>query len=365
MALEITTKPSAFGAGSGQGTSSGAGGGSGRQWIRACKITLGSGGEGIDVSELRCEFVVRQKDVQQPDWAYVRIYNLSEQTSRWGMLKENDTVTIEAGYESRIGMIYKGKIMQKRKGKLGNGTDKYFDVLATGNQKAYGYARANKTLAAGYTQKDVIEQVVLPEFKKFGIEVGHIDDLGMKKSPRAGTFFGLARDIARDVGMTTNTSWRFHNEKFQMIKNDGYLPNQTKVVNSETGMIGQPEQTINGIIVKMLLDPEMQPGILIKVDEGSVQESLLSPGIDQGAIQRGIMPKISDDGTYRIYRVDHDGDTKGQQWYTTVTCLARNDQSVGGGQTRTNTPKDDWHPEHRAVTEEDDTATGNKSAGGV
>jgi hypothetical protein len=317
----------------------------------------------IDASELRCEFTVKCADVQHPDWAYVRIYNLSDETA-FSMMKEHDTLTIEAGYQQRIGVIYKGKVMQKKKGKLGNGTDKYFDILATGNQKAYGFAHVNKTLAAGYTQKDVVDLAV-KEFQKFGIEIGHIDDLGSKKSPRAGVFHGLARDILRRVGFTTNTSWRFHNEKFQMIKNDGYLQGKSKIINSDTGMIGQPEQNLNGITAKMLLDPDVQPGILVQIDQSSIQEQLLTPGFDQGEIQKGLMPTIASDGMYRVYRVDHEGDTKGQAWYTTIVCLARNDKSVGGGQTRATTDMSSWHPDLRGATEEEDRARGDKSAGGA
>lgn len=337
-------------------------GGGRDQWIRVCKVTLGSGGEAIDVSQLKCTFTIRQKDVQHPDWAYVRIYNLSEQTSKWGMLKEHDTLTIEAGYEQRSGVIYKGKVMQKKMGKLGNGTDKYFDVLATGNQRAYGMAHINKTLAAGHTQKDIVDACV-EQFKKFGIETGRIDDLGSKKAPRAAVLHGLCKDILRDVAFTTNTSWRFHNEKFQMIKNDGYLQGAQKEIGADSGMIGLPEQQMNGIIVKTLLDAEAQPGMLIRIN-AKIQEQLLTPTFDEtGDTQKDLLPRISADGVYRVYKVDHDGDTHDLPWYTTFTCLTRDDDSRGGAATKS--MSSDFAEPFRGAIEADDTAAGKKSAGGA
>lgn len=90
-------------AGRGQSVSS-------RQWIRAISIQAGDGqGNEIDCSNLRVQFMVRQKDTQHPHWCYVRITNLSDQTANRGM-KEFTKLTLKAGYQGRMGPIFKGQV---------------------------------------------------------------------------------------------------------------------------------------------------------------------------------------------------------------------------------------------------------------
>jgi hypothetical protein len=296
------------------------GGITGRQWIREGSFTIN--GKTIDIVKLRAQFMVRQKDSQHPNWMYIRITNLSNDTMNQEY-KENDKVELKAGYPGRSGTIFKGRIMQVRKGKEPNGVDKYFDVLATSNNQAYGFAMVNKTLKAGWTHKDVVDEA-LKSMKEFGVEEGHIADLGSKKAPKAVTLFGHAREILRDAAFATGTSWSIQDEKFQMIKPDGYLPGDVVVLNSDTGMIGLPEQNLKGIVVKSLLNPEFHYGGRVKIDQSSIQESLFSTSRSEGApdtgFQRKNTPSIAKDGIYRILRVDHDGDSEGQDWYSTLIC---------------------------------------------
>jgi hypothetical protein len=307
-------------------------------WLRKLRVQVGGAGF-LDVSDLNAEFIVRQADSQHPNTCHVRIYNLADQTSQLGMMKEFMKLTVEAGYQNdRFGPIFVGEVIQKKKGKLLNGTDKYFDISAQSGSQAYGYATVSKTLKAGHTFKEIVEECT-KAMEKMGIEIGHIADLGSQKFPRASVLHGMAKDILRDVGFATNTSWSIQNQKFQMIKNDGFLPGAAKELNGNTGMIGLPEQTLKGIVVKTLVDSGMKVGSQIHLNNSSIQLATAHPQTRDetaaGTIQKNkeLTPEIAADGIYKVYRVDHDGQTQGQEWYTTLTCLSLNDNSVGGAQT--------------------------------
>ena len=337
----------------------------GRQWIREGSFTIS--GKTWDIVKLRAQFMVRQKDSQHPNWMYIRITNLSDDSMNH-TYKENDLVELKAGYPGRSGIIFKGKVMQVRKGKEPNGVDKYFDVLATSNNQAYGFAMVNKTLKAGWTNKDILDEALKP-MKAFGVEEGHVADLGSKKGTRAKVLFGHPREILRDLAFSTGTSWSIQNEKFQMLKPDGYLPGQVVVLNSNTGMIGLPEQNLKGIVVKSLLNPEFHYGGRVKIDESSIQQSLLTPGFQPGsaASQRSVMPTIAPDGIYRILRVDHDGDSEGQDWYSTLTCTNASDSLKPGQESGEGASPvqggDAGEQVWRGTTETEDEK-GDRSAGG-
>lgn len=344
-----------------------AGGITGRQWIREGSFTVS--GKTFDIVSLRAQFMVRQRDSQHPNWMYIRITNLSNDSMNYDY-KENDLVELKAGYPGRSGTIFKGKVMQIRKGKEPNGVDKYFDVLATSNNQAYGFAMVNKTLKAGWTNKDILEEALKP-MKAFGIEEGHVADLGSKKGTKAKVLFGHAREILRDLGFSTGTSWSIQDEKFQMLKPDGYLPGDVVVLNSNTGMIGLPEQNLKGIVAKSLLNPDFHYGGRVKIDESSIQKSLYSAATLSGGagLQKSITPTIAPDGIYRILRVDHDGDSEGQDWYSTLTCTNASDstkpgQEDDGGAASPVKGGDAGEQVWRGTTETEDNEQGGGRSGG-
>lgn len=296
-----------------------------RQWLRKADLTVA--GTVVDCTELRIQLMVRQADVQHPDWMYARVTNLSDQTAM-SMMVENADVQLRAGYEGRYGTIFKGKLAQARKGKEPNGTDKFFDVLATSNQQAYGYATVNKTLQAGAKPRDLAQVAIQAMQQQGGISVGYLTgNLDRGSLPRATSMFGLARDLLRYVSESTDSSWAIQNEQLQIVGNKEYMPGGTIIASPETGMIGQPEQQLKGIVVKMLLTSDARYGQQIHIDQKYIQRAMFSiTGPGQGsaavAIQRAMVAPLSPTGTYKIVRVDHDGDNRGNDWYTTLLCIA-------------------------------------------
>lgn len=288
-----------------------------QQWLRQVKLTIGDDAEELDLSALRIRFQVRQGDVQTPNWAEITVTNPAPNTVSKAK-KEYTKVTLQAGYEGNFGTIFKGEIRQIRYGRE-NPTDTYLTILGTDGGQAHNYAVVNKTLAAGSTFRQQVDAALEP-MKALGVTVGYIADLGSATMPRATVLFGMARDILRSIAQATNTSWSIQNGEFQMIKNGQYRPGDAIVVNSRTGMIGLPIQTLDGIEVRTLLNPQIQPGRRIKIDQSSVQQAALSPAY-AAEVQNAMIPSTADDGLYRVLVVDHSGDTRGNPYYTDVICI--------------------------------------------
>jgi len=293
-----------------------------RQWIRYIKLTVGDDAEEMDMSALRIRFQVRQADLQTPNWAEITVTNPSEATIA-KVKKEYTKVTLEAGYGEAAGIIFKGEILQKRSGRE-NPTDTYLTILATDGGQAHNYAVVNKTLAAGHTFRDQVDACLEP-LKALGITVGYICDLPQAKMPRGAVLFGMARDRLRDVAQATNTSWSIQNGQFQMVKNNSYRPGDEIIVNSRTGMIGLPVQTLDGIEVRTLLNPMIQPGRRIRIDQGSIQDAPLAPGYT-AAVANAMIPTKADDGVYKVLVVDHAGDSRGNPYYSDIICIRADGQ---------------------------------------
>ncbi|MDE1158442.1 MAG: hypothetical protein PW791_09215 [Neorhizobium sp.] len=293
------------------------------QWLRHCKLTIEGGSSGVDLSELRIRFNVSQHTLQSPNVADITITNPSAQTIQT-VKKEGLTVTLEAGYQDNPGLIFKGQIIQKRSGRE-NPVDTYLNVIAQGGDQAYNHAVVSKTLAAGHTYKDQVN-VVYEAMKPFGITLGSIADLGSKKMPRPRVMFGMARDVMRTISMSTGTSWSIQNNELTVTKDNEPNAGSAIVLNSRTGMIGLPTQTLDGIQVRCLLNPKIGPGSKVQIDQSSVQEAKLSADYT-AAVSNAMLPSTADDGMYKVLYVTHAGDTRDVPWYTDMICL----RADGGG----------------------------------
>ncbi len=296
-----------------------------RQWIREFGLQIEGENGTFDVSALRGRFNVRYATVQTPNAAEIIVTNLKEETAQ-KIRKEGTRVTLTAGYQDGHAIIFKGEIIQKRVGRE-NPVDTYLAIVAQDGDRAYNFATVSKTLAAGSTFKDQVD-VAVEAMKPYGVTLGYISDLGDRKMPRARTLFGMARDVLRDVAVSTGASWTVESGKLDIVKNRETKPGDVIVLNSQTGMIGRPVQTFDGVIARMLLNTTVKPNRLIKIDEASIDAATFSPNYT-GALGNEILKTgIAADGLYKIIAVEHHGDTRGNPWYTEVVCHRADGQGI-------------------------------------
>ena len=285
-----------------------------RQYLRACSLIVGDDGEGLELASLRVVFQVHHADCETPNHADIRVYNLSETTMN--RIGEFSRVVLQAGYESGAGLIFGGSIRQVRRGRA-NGTDTCLDILASDGDRAYNYAIVNTTLAAGNTPADQVA-VTGNAMAKHGTTTGYVPDLGGVTLPRGKVMYGMARKFLRDLATTTATTWSIQNGVLQLVPVQGYLPGEAVQLTAHTGLIGQPEQTNEGIKVRALINPRFRVGGRIQLSNASIQKYRRDLKIS--AFNEDV-PRLDDDGLYRILAVDFSGDTHGRDWYADLICV--------------------------------------------
>ncbi|WP_131753676.1 phage protein [Burkholderia vietnamiensis] len=296
------------------------------QFGRKFSLIIGQdAGDALDLSELRIVFRVQRGDLQTPNSARIRVYNVSDDTAQ-KVEREYSRVVLQAGYEGNYGIIFDGSLVQVRRGRESQ-TDTYLDITAADGDMAYNFAVVNTTLAAGSTPEDHVK-VCTAAMVQFGVGEGYRPDLGGRPLPRGKVMFGMARDYLETVARSTQTLWSIQDGKVQMVPETSYVPGEIPDINYKSGMVGLPEQTQNGITVKMLLNPGVKIGRLIKLDNRSIQRYEFSLNNQQqaenGAIagQNKINSPEKTDGYYYVMTNEHWGDTRGNDWYTEAICLA-------------------------------------------
>ncbi len=298
----------------------------GRNWIRDWSLTVEGDKGSKTFVDLRIVFSIKQWHIQSPNMASFRIYNVSPDTRARFQNKEFKSVSFSAGYRDNIGVLFKGNIVQSIFGHE-TAVDTYLDIFAADGQNGYQGARVGKTLAAGWTPKDKA-QVALDALAPFGITLGtNTLDLSQPKYPRGRPFIGMARDLLRQVTLSAGGLWSIQNGVVKITPKSLDTGSSSAVkLTAATGLIGWPQQTQDGIVVRSLINPQLQPLMKITLDPSQViaaqqdNNPVTGPGSTGNASlnQMGLRA-----GTYVIFHMDRFGDSRGQDWYDESLCIGQ------------------------------------------
>ena len=293
------------------------------QYIRKSSLIIGSDtGDSLDLSTLRFRFSVRRGDNQTPNSADIRVYNVSDNTAA-RVQNEFTQVVLQCGYEGNFGVIFYGTVKQIRKGRESQ-TVTYLDITAADGDSAYNYSTSSYALAAANTSPKGVIANILKDLAQYSISQAELPTVAGTPLPRGKVIHGMTRDELRKVAANTQTAWSIQNGALTFIPLTSYLPGDVPVITSATGMIGIPEQTQNGIRVRILLNPNIKIGQAVKLDNNSINRLRysLALGAQSQNLNTALLAKTNADGLYYVMRADHAGDTRGNDWYSDLTCLA-------------------------------------------
>lgn len=290
----------------------------------------------LDLSNMHFQFSVLNQDDEGPDNCAVRVFNLKKDTVQLLLKYKNSKLVLQAGYGSNFGIIFQGDVKQFRVGRL-NQTDTYVDILAADGDFGYNSAVISTTLSAQQNTRagqlrainDSMKDkgVTIPQGEWKGNELG-----GIVEGFRGKVMYGMARSHLRDLCNTEGSTWTIQNGVVQITPLESYLPGEAVVLTAATGLIDVPEATQDGIKARCLINPKLRIGGRVQINNASINQTVSGvpvpvpvPGLQFPFNQfAGIQnfASVTADGFYRVYIAEHTGDTRGNDWYTDLTCLA-------------------------------------------
>jgi hypothetical protein len=275
----------------------------------------------IDLSQLRFRFEVRASDVETPNTMVVRVYNAGQQTVN-SITAEFDTVTLTAGYQNgNQGTIFQGEIKQIFVGRERN-VDRYLDIMAADGDTAYTQGVVNQSFPAGATSgQELAAYAAAMNLPVASTAQDVLTAGGIIPDPRGKVAFGMARIAMTDLAHRANARWSIQNGVITLVPNTGYLPGQAVQINSATGMIGTPEQTDQGIIIRCYLNPLIRIGQLVQINQADINQNTLNKQMFPSYTSQYYPATTTHDGIYRVMVVEHVGDLRGNDFYSELTCL--------------------------------------------
>ena len=246
-------------------------------WLRKVRVTFqGSGGTyvinpgALQQHEIKVAFSVERTISSTPNEGSITIWNIAKE-HRESIGKEFDTVTLEAGYEDQVGVIFTGQIRDvEHEARLSvQNTRSGLDILTQINlgdgDAALRRALISKTFPAGSTVEEITEGIY-QELEAQGLARGEwLFPEEILQYRRPYTTYGKAYEQLNLLSRSHRFYWSVQNGALEIIPHNGALPG-TIYIDNRSGLIEAPTLTDNGVKVRAMLNPAARPNRTMTVE---------------------------------------------------------------------------------------------------
>ena len=268
-----------------------------RLYSRIVSLLVGPKGEqGLDLSAFRISFEVVKTDQKTTNTAIINIYNLSKDTK--AKIERGNRVILGAGHGSVAPVIFVGDIIKV------DGSRSVITIEAEDGGISISTSTISKAYEPGTSAKTMIEDIA-QSFDVTGVVVPEINE-----TLAAGfAAIGPAAEALTDLSDRFGLNWQIQDdelivsEKDTPISTEGYLLGYDsglldipQEVSQESGRIGTEKPLYR---IQSRLIGKLNPSRLVKIESEFVS------------------------GVFRIQKLKHTGDTRGEAYYTELEVIER------------------------------------------
>lgn len=267
-----------------------------KQFGRSYVLRIGNKNESIEIRDLRISFSCVKSLTAEPNPGEGHIYNLNESSRNRITSGEFDQLLLLVGYGNELGLVFAGDIINPVMRK--DDTDWILSLECGDGYKEINNSRTNVTVKGGTGQKDIINILKKDMGKQDGAGVVSIDN--SNALPRSKTMIGKTSKYVTNIARNNNADWSIQDGELVVLPKTEAIDDKSGfVLSQDTGMIGSPEKSESGIEVTCLLNTNIRPGSLIRIES--------------------IIKEYS--GDFKVTDVEITGDSHSDEWYSKITCI--------------------------------------------
>ncbi len=277
-----------------------------RLYKRQIRVVVGNDLEAVQIDNLRMEIEAVKEAQSLPAEGFVRIYNLNENTET-RIRQRAERVRVFAGYDGELGLIFDGDIRRVERDR--GGLVRITTITLGGNVFKLTNARVSRSYEGQVSTRQIVSDV-LPTF---GIDFDSLDVIPEDAVQNDFAFTGRTYDLLNKVLRPININFYEENNSIS-FSSVGSAPNEFEfLISQNTGMVGSPSITDEGVKVKSLLNPRLNVNRRIRVVSDVLQRA--PDGDAQNA-------KASEqEGVYKITKVAHKGDNREGDFVTEIDAV--------------------------------------------
>lgn len=245
------------------------------------------------IDGLRIAFDCEKTSTSDPNSCEIRVFGLSEKTR--SMLEiEKVRVALSVGYigltpegvlgtginsSSSVDVVFIGDV--KKVVHEVNPPEIVTTIEVSDGSNRYRNAKIEKGYPANVKLSFVIEDLIA----ELGLPKSANQFVSTKKFANGLTLSGPVRDQLDQLAEANGFEWSIQNETVQITPRNQALANTLILIKSDTGLVGSPYKTKQGVEFDSLIQPTLTPGKRIKVESNLVT------------------------GIFRLRKVNHSGDS--------------------------------------------------------
>lgn len=308
---------------------------------RVYSLIVGTQEDAVEINNLQIKFSVTKtsNNKEKKNKAQVEIYNLSEERQR-ALESKYVTVQLKVGYADALGQgdelvtLFTGQVVDLQVSEKGSyltsrsGTDIVTKLVIDELFKELNGRAVSKTVPAGKTVRDVILSLVeeMPEITRNEIGGESVN----REVPDGYPMVGTPRQILDDLSRTYNIEWEIDQSILKVSDVDGVYSDSVEgvpLIGEFSGMLERPEfksedskrirtsgKEGEEVVTEDAMNPQTnQDGIHMKI--------LLNPTITSGSVVKVEWGDI--DGYFKVSEVTHTGDYRGIDWHSRLILSPR------------------------------------------
>lgn len=267
-----------------------------RQFGRVLELKIGNRKESIVINNLRVTFSIKKTLSSEPNTAEISVYNLNASNRNLITSKQYHFLELSVCYkEDVLRLIFCGDILTVEN-KL-TGQDIITTMRCGDGHRAYTEKTIIKTMQKGQKDSDFLNEAV----SSFGVQKGAIDLPHDRVLPRGKVMMCDTREAMHKIAINNNADWSIQDDQLVVIpKNKALANNEGWVISRNTGMIGSPKKSNDGLEVTTLCNPHYRIGSLVRVESKLTEYN----------------------GDYKVKSIEHNGDLYGTNWHSKLVCTA-------------------------------------------
>ena len=268
------------------------------RWNRKSQLLIGPPGEeGVLFDErFRIAFSVLKTDTQDANRMAVEVYGLSRQTRDVVATLEN-RVILTAGYETEQEVLAVGDVetysIRREPPNI------ITEIQCGDGVRAMKEARSNISVDGVVSVRRILDKIA----DDLGLEVRDAQ-VNLGESYQNGfSFNGRSKDALNEIAYRGGWKWSIQDNELQIQPQEGPAVDEALVLSPGSGLLNSPERLDDleneqeGWRIESFLIPKAEPGQLVIVESRDLE------------------------GEFTIRTVEHDGDTRGQDWRTTLEVV--------------------------------------------
>lgn len=278
-----------------------------RQYLRSARAVIGLGDEQIEITDLRMVFeVTKSLRGGLANACVLDIYNLAPAT-RTRIKEEGTALQLFAGYGVSPKQIYLGQL--RRVVHERERADWVSKVYCADGYVETQEATISKSFIAGTPAATLIRAVVESFAASESPRLQDIDSLPALLGSRvlSGASKAVIEQLTEDYGL----NWGWQDGRIEVSGKSAHFDDEVVVISPESGMIGHPVVTLQGIEVITLLNPEIRIKRNVRIKSRAAALRVANIEI------RAAAPSLYD-GEYTVSRVVFAGDTRGPDWFSRI-----------------------------------------------